>query len=168
MPEQAMIFAQVGMLLAGAVCLVWSTTATSPSRRRRRLIATEALWVGAGLLALTNVALTVYRLCTEPIGSTTIGNSVVVIFISIVTAFGVVGLLGSVGFWARLRHRRTAPIEAVRRAPGDGGEWASFVNDLPTNPDAIDLGAPANSLDPLHEFDSPRSIPAATGEENNQ
>lgn len=154
MPEQAMIFASVGMLLVGAVCLVWSTTATSSSRRRRRLIATETLWAVAGLLALTNVALTVYRLCTEPIGRSTIGNSIVVIFVSSVSTVTVVGLLGSVGFWVRLR-RGPAPIVALRREPGDGGEWARFVDELPAA--SIDLAHPTVSMDPLHASDQERT-----------
>lgn len=147
MPEQAIIFAHVGMLLVGAICLVWSTTASSPSRRRRRLIATETLWAVAGMLALTNVALTVYRLCAEPIGRSTIGNSIVVIFVSSVSLLAVVGLLGSVGFWARLR-RRPAPIVALRRELGEGREWARFVDDLPAA--SIDLAHPTVSMDPLH------------------
>ena len=77
MPEQAMMFAPAGLLLAGAICLVWSTTATGPRHWRRR-IATEALWAIAGLLALYNIAMTVYRLCTEPIGRTMIGDSIAV------------------------------------------------------------------------------------------
>lgn len=104
MPGQAMILTPAGLLLAGAICLVWSTTVTGPSRRHR-LIATEALWAIAGLLALYNVAVTVYRLCTEPI-STTIGNSIAAICLGATTMAAVVGLLGYVGLWAHLRPHR--------------------------------------------------------------
>ncbi|OKH76720.1 hypothetical protein EB73_02170 [Mycobacterium sp. SWH-M3] len=154
MPEQAMMFAPAGLLLAGAICLVWSTTATGPRHWRRR-IATEALWAIAGLLALYNIAMTVYRLCTEPIGRTMIGDSIAVIFVSIVALFTVVGLLGSVGLWARLRlrwGRRQAPPKVMRFEPG-GGEWAIAAAEL--SDAASDLGAPASSVDPLQEFDHP-------------
>lgn len=153
MSEQAMILTSAGLLLAGAIYLAWSTTATGPTRRHR-LIATQALWGVAGLLALTNVALTVYRLCTEPIGTSTIGNSIVVIFVSSISTVTVVGLLGSVGFWARLR-RRPAPIVALRNEPGDGGEWARFVDELPAA--SIDLAHPTASMDPLHASDPERT-----------
>lgn len=153
MPGQAMILAPAGLLLAGAICLAWSTTATGPSRRRR-LIATEALWAVAGLLALSTVAVTVYHLCTEPIGRSTIGNSIAVVFIGTTSAFAVVGLLGYVGLWARLRRRgRPAPIVAVRRETGDGGEWARVVDEL-SAARVIDLAYPTASMDPLQLNDN--------------
>jgi len=156
MPGHLVMLAPVGPLLAGAICLAWSTTVTGRSHRRR-LIATEALWGIAGLLALSNVAITIVHLCTMPLSRLSVGDSVAALLTGSMVLLAAVSLLGYVGLWAHVRRRR--PAWAVIDERGSGGEWAQGVDELPAP--RTDFAYPA-SIDPLyvlddHERDSRKS-----------
>jgi hypothetical protein len=148
-----MMLALVGVLLAGALCLAWSSTATGRSQRRR-LTAAEAMWVIAGLLAVSTVVIAVLDLCTGALSTPAVGNSVAAIFTGSTCAAAAVGLLGYVGVWARMRrHGRPAP-DVGDAERGDHGEWVRVAHHLPAA--RIDLAYPRASMDPLRIFDHDR------------
>lgn len=108
------MLAPVGILLAGALCLAWSSTA-SGRRRRRRLPLAEALWAVSGLLAVSVVVPEAAYLWAAQLSTPAIGNSAATIFVGSVYVAAVVAFLGHVGVWASLR-RCLPRTEAVARA----------------------------------------------------
>lgn len=115
-PEQVMILTPVALLLAGSVCFAWSSTSTGRSRRRR-LLATETLWIIAGLLSLGTVAITIVQTITQPMIGTTIGARIATLFIGSVVTLAAVALLGLSGFWTRLHGRRKHSASPHTQAP---------------------------------------------------
>lgn len=118
MPEQALMLSPVALMLAGSVCLAWSSKVTGRSHRRRQL-ATVVLLMFAGLIGVGAIVITTVRLCTQPWNETTIGDTVATLFVDGIAVLSTIVILGYIGFWAYLRGlRRSAAPHTPAPAQG--------------------------------------------------
>ncbi|MEN4449089.1 MAG: hypothetical protein EKK51_09580 [Mycolicibacterium sp.] len=118
MPEQALMVSPVALMLAGSVCLAWSSKVTGRSQRRRQL-ATVVLLVLSGLIGVGAIVITTVHLSTQPWTETTIGDTVATLFVDGIAVLSAIVLLGYIGFWAYLRDlRRSAAPDTPAPAQG--------------------------------------------------